>query len=449
MQDERVTVVGGGLAGCEAAWQLAERGVAVTLVEQKPIARTPAQVTDALCELVCSNSFRGAALSNAVGLLKEELRRGGSIVIACADETQVPAGGALAVDRERFSAAITARIDAHKNITRESAVVDALPRGPAIIATGPLTGDALAADIARSVGAEHLAYYDAISPVIAADSIDWDRVFRASRYDKGDDDAYVNCPLDRASYERFVNEVLAAKKVEARAFEETRYFEGCLPIEVMAERGRETLRYGPMKGVGLTDPSTGRWPYACVQLRQEDAAASAYNIVGFQTRMTFGEQARVFRTLPGLEHAEFMRFGSVHRNTFVNSPRLLTQALEMKARPGIYLAGQIAGVEGYLESAACGFACALMLAARRRDAPFDPPPETTALGGLLRHLWTVRKDFQPSNVTWSMLAPIDGLSKPLSKALSKSEKYEQHYATRALDDFATWFARNAPTRAHR
>lgn len=440
MQSERVLVVGGGLAGCEAAWQLAERGVAVTLVEQKPLARTPAQVTDDLCELVCSNSFRGAALSNAVGLLKEELRRGGSLVIACADETKVPAGGALAVDRERFSAAITARIDAHKNITRERAIIDALPEGPAIVATGPLTGDRLAADLARAVGAEHLAYYDAISPVIAADSIDWDRVFRASRYDKGEDDAYVNCPLDREGYEAFVREVLAAKKVEPRSFEDTRYFEGCLPIEVMAERGADTLRYGPMKGVGLTDPKTGRWPFACVQLRQEDAAATAYNIVGFQTRMTFGEQARVFKTLPGLERAEFLRFGSVHRNTFVNSPRLLTQALELKARPGVFLAGQIAGVEGYLESAACGFVCAVMLAARRKHAPFDPPPESTALGGLLRHLWTVRKDFQPSNVTWSMLSPIEGLS----KKLSKSDKYEQHYATRALDDFARWFARNAP-----
>jgi len=437
---ERVKVVGGGLAGCEAAWQLAERGIMVTLVEQKPLARTPAQVTDDLCELVCSNSFRGAALSNAVGLMKEELRRGGSLVISCADETQVPAGGALAVDRERFSAAITARIGAHKNIVIEHGIVDEIPDGPVILATGPLTGDRLAASLARAVGAEHLAYYDAISPVIAADSIDWERVFRASRYDKGEDDAYVNCPLDRAAYEAFVRDVLAAKKVDPRAFEETRYFEGCLPIEVMAERGPETLRYGPMKGVGLTDPKTGRWPYACVQLRQEDVAATAYNVVGFQTRMTFGEQARVFRSIPGLERAEFLRFGSVHRNTFVNSPRLLTQALELKARPGVFLAGQIAGVEGYLESAACGFVCALMLAQRAVDGPFDPPPNTTALGALVRHLWTVRKDFQPSNVTWSMVPPIEGLSKKLSKA----EKYEQHYARRALDELAPWLERNAP-----
>jgi methylenetetrahydrofolate--tRNA-(uracil-5-)-methyltransferase len=431
-------VIGGGLAGCEAAWQLAARGHRVELIEQKPIARTPAQVTDALCELVCSNSFRGAALSNAVGLLKEELRRGGSLVMQCADRTAVPAGGALAVDRERFSAEITARIDAHPNITRTSAVVTEIPDGPVIIATGPLTGDALAAKIAALVGAEHLAYYDAISPVVSAESIDWDKVFRASRYDKGGDDAYVNCPLTREEYAAFVREVRAAKKVEPREFEETRYFEGCLPIEVMAERGEDTLRFGPMKPVGLTDPRTGRWPFACVQLRQEDAAASAYNIVGFQTRMTFGEQARVMRMIPGLEAAEFMRFGSVHRNTFVNSPRMLTQALELKARPGVFLAGQITGVEGYLESAACGFACSVLLAQRFARRPFDPPPATTALGGLLRHLWSVRKDFQPSNVTWAMVAPMEGLSKKLSKA----EKYER-YAERALADFAAWIAGNS------
>ncbi|MFO0557109.1 MAG: methylenetetrahydrofolate--tRNA-(uracil(54)-C(5))-methyltransferase (FADH(2)-oxidizing) TrmFO [Polyangiales bacterium] len=432
-----IKVIGGGLAGCEAAWQLAERGHRVELIEQKPLARTPAQVTDALCELVCSNSFRGAALSNAVGLLKEELRRGGSLVMQCADRTAVPAGGALAVDRERFSAEITARIDAHANIARASAVVTDIPDGPVIIATGPLTGDALAAKIAALVGAEHLAYYDAISPVVAAESIDWDKVFRASRYDKGGDDAYVNCPLTREEYARFVREVRAAKKVEPREFEETRYFEGCLPIEVMAERREDTLRFGPMKPVGLTDPRTGRWPFACVQLRQEDAAASAYNIVGFQTRMTFGEQARVMRMIPGLESAEFMRFGSVHRNTFVNSPRMLTQALELKAKPGVFLAGQITGVEGYLESAACGFSCSVLLAQRFARRAFDPPPETTALGGLLRHLWTVRKDFQPSNVTWAMVAPMEGLSKKLSKA----EKYER-YAERALLDFSRWIAGN-------
>jgi methylenetetrahydrofolate--tRNA-(uracil-5-)-methyltransferase len=437
-----IKVIGGGLAGCEAAWQLAQRGLRVELVEQKPIARTPAQVTDALCELVCSNSFRGAALSNAVGLLKEELRRGGSLVMSCADECAVPAGGALAVDRERFSAEITARIDAHPNITRASAVVTALPDGPAIVATGPLTGDALAAALAALVGAEHLAYYDAISPVIAAESINWERVFRASRYDKGGDDAYVNCPLDREQYAAFVREVAAAKKVEPREFEETRYFEGCLPIEVMAERGADTLRYGPMKPVGLTDPRTGRWPFACVQLRQEDAAASAYNIVGFQTRMTFGEQARVIRMIPGLESAEFMRFGSVHRNTFVNSPRMLTQALELRAKPGLFLAGQITGVEGYLESAACGFTCAVLLAQRLAQRAFDPPPATTALGALLRHLWTVRKDFQPSNVTWAMVAPMDELP---SKKLAKAEKYEL-FAARALAEIAPWIARNAHAR---
>jgi methylenetetrahydrofolate--tRNA-(uracil-5-)-methyltransferase len=437
MNEHTVTVVGGGLAGCEASYQLAQRGVAVRLIEQKPLARTPAQVSDQLCELVCSNSFRGAALSNAVGLLKEELRRGGSLIMRCADETAVPAGGALAVDRERFSARITEIIDGHRNITRESAVVTEIPAPPCLLATGPLTGDELARSLSDAIGHEHLAYYDAISPVVAADSIDWSRVFRASRYDKGDDDAYVNCPLDRAQYETFVRAVLEAKKVEPRSFESVRYFEGCLPIEVMAERGLETLRHGPMKPVGLTDPKTGRWPFACVQLRQEDAAASAYNIVGFQTRMTYGEQARVFRMLPGLERAEFLRFGSVHRNTFINSPRMLTQALELKARPGVFLAGQITGVEGYLESAACGFVWALLFVQRRSQAPFDPPPPTTALGGLLRHLWTVKRDFQPSNVSWAMVAPFDGLSPRLSKA----ERYER-FAARALDDIDRWLLRN-------
>jgi methylenetetrahydrofolate--tRNA-(uracil-5-)-methyltransferase len=423
MIEHTVTVVGGGLAGCEASYQLAQRGVTVRLIEQKPLARTPAQVSDQLCELVCSNSFRGAALSNAVGLLKEELRRGGSLIMRCADETAVPAGGALAVDRERFSARITELIDGHRNIIRESAVVTEIPAPPCLLATGPLTGDALARSLSDAIGHEHLAYYDAISPVVAADSIDWSRVFRASRYDKGDDDAYVNCPLDRAQYEAFVRAVLDAKKVEPRSFESVRYFEGCLPIEVMAERGLETLRHGPMKPVGLTDPKTGRWPFACVQLRQEDAAASAYNVVGFQT--------------PGLERAEFLRFGSVHRNTFINSPRMLTQALELKARPGVFLAGQITGVEGYLESAACGFVWALLFVQRRAQKPFDPPPPTTALGGLLRHLWTVKKDFQPSNITWAMVAPFDGL--PLK--LSKTEKYER-LAARALDDVDGWLRRN-------
>jgi methylenetetrahydrofolate--tRNA-(uracil-5-)-methyltransferase len=430
-----VTIVGGGLAGSEAAWQLAERGLSVVLLEQKPQRRTPAQTSDQLAELVCSNSLRGAMLANAVGLLKEEMRRAGSLVIAAADATRVPAGGALAVDRDRFSATITRAIDTHPRIERRAVEVERIPDAdPVILATGPLTGDALAADLARTVGEEHMAYYDAISPIVSADSIDWDRVFRASRYDKGGDAAYVNCPLDQAQYRAFVEAVVGAQKVVPREFEDVRYFEGCLPIEVMAERGPDTLRYGPMKPVGLTDPRTGRYPYAVVQLRQEDAAATAYNLVGFQTRMTFPEQARVFRMLTGLENAEFQRFGSVHRNTFVNAPRMLTPTLELRARPGVYMAGQVTGVEGYVESAACGLMCAVMLAQRLLDAPVLPPPETSALGGLLRHLQTPRDDFQPSNVTWAMVPPLPPSGK---KKLAKRDRYEA-MAQRALVDIAPW-----------
>jgi methylenetetrahydrofolate--tRNA-(uracil-5-)-methyltransferase len=433
-----VTVVGGGLAGTEAAWQLASRGFAVTLVEQKPAKRTPAQSGDALAELVCSNSFRGAALTNAVGLIKEELRRGASLVLTVADLTRVPAGGALAVDRDRFSATVTRAIDSHPNIRRVSREVTRVPDArPVILATGPLTGDALAADLAASLGAEHLAYYDAIAPIVAAESIAWDKVFRQSRYDKGGDDAYVNCPMNEDEYRDFVRAVLAAEKVKARDFEDVRYFEGCLPVEVMAERGPETLAHGPMKPVGLTDPRTRKQPYAVVQLRQEDVSATAYNLVGFQTRMTWTEQTRVFRMIPGLEQAEFMRLGSVHRNTFVNSPKLLTGELELKALPGVYLAGQITGVEGYVESAACGFACALMLAEKLAGRVVRPPPPTTALGGMLARLGTPAKDFQPSNVTWAHIAPWE--APPGRKRLSKQDRYAA-MAERALADLDAWLA---------
>ncbi len=439
----KVTVVGAGLAGCEAAWQLAERGVDVRLVEQKPIARTPAQTTDDLCELVCSNSLRGAALANAVGLLKEELRRAGSLILGCADATRVPAGGALAVDREAFSAAITTRVLGHPRIALERRVVETLPEAspesPVVLATGPLTGDALAADLARTVGREHLAYYDAISPIVAADSIDWGRVFKQSRYDKGtgpgDDGAYVNCPFDEPGYRAFVAEVCAAKKSEPRAFEDVRYFEGCLPIDVMAARGEMTLAFGPMKPVGLVDPRTGQRPFAVVQLRQEDGAATAYNLVGFQTRMTWPEQSRVLRTIPGLEGAEFMRFGSVHRNTFVDAPRVLDDRMQLRARPGVFLAGQIAGVEGYVESCACGYVCAVMLAQSLAGHPVAPPPSTSALGGVLTHLGqrdgSGERAYQPSNVTWAWLPPLT------DRRMPKRDRYDA-MARRALDDLTRW-----------
>jgi methylenetetrahydrofolate--tRNA-(uracil-5-)-methyltransferase len=451
-ESPRVTVVGGGLAGCEAAFQLAERGASVVLVEMKPLKRTPAQTGDGLAELVCSNSMRGAALGNAVGLLKEELRRAGSIVMRCADATRVPAGGALAVDRERFSEAMTRAVGAHPRIDvvhREATELPAVR--PAIVATGPLTSEALAADLARAVGSDHLAYYDAIAPIVAADSIDWSKVWKQSRYGKGTiaageadetgsegdagDEAYVNCPFDEAGYAAFVRALVESEKMPARAFEEARYFEGCLPCEVMAERGAQTLAYGPMKPVGLTDPRTGRRPYAVVQLRPEDAAATAYNLVGFQTRMRHPEQLRVFRMIPGLEEAEFLRLGSVHRNTFVNAPRVLSPAMELLGSPGLYLAGQVTGVEGYVESAAGGFLCGRMLADRLAGRATRPPPATTALGGILTHLAREQPSYQPSNITWAHLPPLEGVS----RKLKKRARYEA-MAERALVDLAGWLA---------
>jgi methylenetetrahydrofolate--tRNA-(uracil-5-)-methyltransferase len=443
----RVTVVGGGLAGCEAAFQLAQRGVDVLLLEQKPKARTPAQHSDSLCELVCSNSMRGAALTNAVGLLKEELRRAGSLVMEAAAVARVPAGGALAVDRDVFARTVTERIQAHPKIRIEAAVVERIPEAsaesPVILATGPLTGDALAEDLARAIG-KPLAYYDAIAPIVSADSIDWSKVFKQSRWGKGaepsdsldatalGDEAYVNCPFEKEPYFAFVRAIVDAQKVEPRAFEDVRYFEGCLPIEVMAARGERTLAFGPMKPVGLTDPKTGRRPYAVVQLRPEDCAMTAYNLVGFQTRMTYAEQARIFKMIPGLEEAEILRYGSVHRNTFVDAPRVLDERMMLRARPHVYLAGQITGVEGYVESCAGGLLCALMLADVLRGRPARPPPPTTALGGICTHL--ARGDegrFQPSNITWACIPPA------ADAKLKKRERY-QVMAERALADLDHW-----------
>ena len=453
----RVVVVGAGLAGCEAAFQLAERGIEVELVEQKPKARTPAQNSDKLCELVCSNSMRGAALVNAVGLLKEELRRAGSLVMEAAHVARVPAGGALAVDRDVFAATVTERISSHPRIHVRHEIVERIPEAapdrPVILATGPLTGDALAADIARVVGAEHLAYYDAIAPIISADSIDWSKVFKQSRWGKGaegadagsdgerdataaGDEAYVNCPFEKDEYFAFVRAIVEAQKVEPRSFEDVRYFEGCLPIEVMASRGERTLAFGPMKPVGLTDPRTGRRPYAVVQLRPEDQAMTAYNLVGFQTRMTYGEQTRVFRMIPGLEEAEILRFGSVHRNTFVDAPRMLDERMQLKAMPNVFLAGQITGVEGYVESCAGGLVCAILLAQSLRGERVTPPPETTALGGIRTHLMRETERFQPSNITWACIPP------PADPKLRKRERY-QAMADRALADLDAWLA-NAP-----
>jgi len=434
-----ITIVGAGLAGCEAAWQLAERGLDVLLVEQKPLSRTPAQSTDQFCELVCSNSMRGAALTNAVGLLKEELRRAGSLIVACADATRVPAGGALAVDRDSFSALITRRLRSHPRITIEARVVDAIPTAsadaPVVLATGPLTGDALASDLARAVGRTHLAYYDAIAPILSAESIDWSRVFKQSRYGKGaesgGDEAYVNCPLDSDQYHAFVKALREAVKVEPRSFEDVRYFEGCLPVEVMAARGELTLAFGPMKPVGLVDPRTGARPFAVVQLRPEDFAGTAYNMVGFQTRMTWPEQSRVLRTIPGLETAEFLRFGSVHRNTFVDAPRCLDACMQLRTQPNVFLAGQISGVEGYVESCASGFVCAVLLSQTLRGLEPAPPPPETALGGVITHITRAVDGYQPSNVTWAWLPPLE------NRRLKKHERCDA-LATRGLDALARW-----------
>lgn len=431
-----VTVVGAGLAGSEAALQLADRGVAVRLLEQKPEKRTPAQSSESLCELVCSNSFRGAALANAVGLLKEEMRRLGSHVMAVADQTRVPAGGALAVNRDLFSLGMSERLRRHPLVEIVTGEVLALPaERPAIVATGPLTGDALAVDIAARLGSEHLAYYDAIAPIVSADSIDWDKVFFASRYDKGESEedqrAYVNCPLDQEQYRAFVRAILEARKVEPKSFEDVRYFEGCLPIEVMAERGERTLSFGPMKPVGLTDPRTGKWPAAVVQLRKEDEAGTAYNMVGFQTRMAWGEQARVFQMIPGLEKAEFVRFGAVHRNTFVCAPRCLDETFQVRALPGLYFAGQVTGTEGYVESAAGGWLVAHFVAERLLGREPTLPPLTTAHRGLLVHTQRNPENYQPSNITWSHVEPWDG------PRLQKRAKY-QAMAERGLRDLAEW-----------
>lgn len=440
MSGAEVTIVGAGLAGTEAALQLARRGHRVTLLEQKPARRTAAQSADTFCELVCSNSFRGAALSNAVGLLKEEMRRLGSEVMAGAELCKVPAGGALAVDRELFSQEMTRRLRAESRITIVETEVEKLPtERPVLVATGPLTGDRLAKDIEARVGGG-LAYYDAIAPIVTAESIDWDKVFVASRWEKGDTEeekaAYVNCPFTKEQYADFVKALLEAEKVEPNEFEEVRYFEGCLPIEVMAERGEKTLSFGPMKPAGLTDPKTGRWPAAVVQLRKEDEAGTAYNLVGFQSRMTWTAQQRVLRMIPGLENAEFFRFGAVHRNTFLNAPAVLDDTWQLKNEPGLYFAGQIIGTEGYVEAAAGGWLVAHFISERLQGREPSLPPEGTAHFGLLTQTRRHADDYQPSNITFAHLPPWEGTR------LQKRAKYEA-MAERSLALLAEWIRSSA------
>ena len=416
LQSKTVKVIGGGLAGCEVALQLARAGVSVELIEMKPIKRTPAQHSDQLAELVCSNSFRSDDVNNAIGLLKWEMRRLGSAIMQAADQTAVPAGSALAVDRERFGALISHMIEEEPRVTLRSEVVNAIPSvGSAdaiVICTGPLTDPDLAREIAQFTGRESLYFYDAIAPIIDSESINWDVVWRQSRYDKGDAD-YANVPMSEEEYNAFIDEVLAAEKVTPKAFEEAKYFEGCLPIEVMAERGRQTLAYGPLKPVGLSDPRTDSRPYAVAQLRMENREATAWNMVGFQTRLKYPEQRRIFRMLPGLEEAEFLRHGSIHRNTYLHAPTALTDQLCAASRKDLYFAGQITGVEGYVESSACGQLIAWHILAHLQGQEFLPPPTTTAFGAMRRHLRQdgILSDYSPSNLNWSFFDPIERLPK--------------------------------------
>jgi len=411
---------------------LARAGIACDLYEMRPVSTTAAHVTGNLAELVCSNSLRSSNPTNAVGLLKQEMAALGSIVMAAAMETRIPAGDALAVDRELFSRAVTARITAESGIRLHREEVRDLPDDrPAIAATGPLTSEALSRRIAEITGAGHLYFYDAIAPVVSDDSLDHSAMFLQSRYDKGGGNDYLNCPMDEPAYHAFVAALLGAGKVPARDFEKDIHFSGCMPLEVIAASGPEALAHGPLKPVGLTDPSTGKCPFAVVQLRRETAAGAAWNLVGCQTKLTYGEQRRVFRMIPGLGSAEFLRFGSVHRNTFIDSPALLDGRLRMRSRPGLLFAGQITGVEGYVESSACGILAGLFLSAEILGERIDPPPPETAVGSLLRHVTaSPLKHFQPSNVNY-------GLFPPLAGRVQKRLRNEA-YAERARAAFAEW-----------
>jgi methylenetetrahydrofolate--tRNA-(uracil-5-)-methyltransferase len=429
-------VIGGGLAGCEAAWQLAERGQPVRLIEMRPERQTPAHQTDALAELVCTNSFKSEELANAHGLLKAEMRALGSILLSSADESRVPAGQALAVDRHQFSARMTERMEQHPNITIERRELSELPNTHAVIATGPLTSDALTASIAAALGDSGLAFYDSIAPIVAGDSVDRSVAFMASRWGKGDGDDYLNCPMDREQYAAFITTLRAADVYPGYDWEKIPYFEGCLPIEVMAERGPETLRFGPMKPIGLTDPRTGRRPWAVLQLRREDAAGQMWNLVGFQTRLRTGEQKRVFRSIPGLENAEFLRFGSIHRNTYLNFPACLNAYGAPPARPELIFAGQLTGVEGYTESAASGILAGINLDRLLRGLEPVVPPATTMMGGLLRYLREAPPNrFQPMNSNFGLLDPLP--QGPRDKHQRRERSVE-----RARHDFMEWLRSN-------
>lgn len=425
-----VTVIGAGLAGAEAAWQIARQGVPVKLYEMRPVRKTPAHISSNFAELVCSNSLRAAAVTNAVGLLKEEMRQLDSLIIRAADETAVPAGGALAVDRDRFSESVTQALVNHPLIEVVRAEVDELPaEGITVVATGPLTSPSLAASIKEFVGQDYLYFFDAAAPILLRESVNMDKVYLASRYNKGEA-AYLNCPMTEAEFNTFYEALIEAETAPLHEFEKEKYFEGCMPVEVMAKRGIKTLLFGPLKPVGLEDPRTGKRPYAVVQLRQDNAAATLFNMVGFQTHLKWGEQARVFQLIPGLEEAEFVRFGVMHRNTYINSPTTLLPTYQTKQRPELFFAGQITGVEGYVESAAAGLLAGVNAGRLALGQPLLEMPNTTAIGSLAYYIThTESKYFQPMNATFGLLPALP------TRVKDKKERAE-HYAKRALQDLS-------------
>lgn len=433
-----VTVIGAGLAGTEAAWQLAQRGIEVTLREMKPEKMSPAHHSPLLAELVCSNSLKADRVTNAVGLLKEEMRRMGSLIMEAADAARVPAGGALAVDREVFSGYITEKIKAHPLITLVPGEVTEIPEGNVIIATGPLTSDAMSDAISALPGMKSLHFYDAAAPIVTLDSLDFTKIFRQSRYDKGDDD-YLNCPMTKEEYDAFVDALVSAETADVHGFEESMVYEGCMPVESMAKRGHMVLAYGPLKPVGLKDPHTGKGAYAVVQLRQDNAAGTLFNLVGFQTRLKWPEQKRVFGMIPGLENAEFARYGVMHRNTFLNSPGFLDESFRMIDNPNVYFAGQMTGVEGYVPSSASGLIAGLSMACRLKGMEAPHFPGTTAMGAMTRYMSTPNRDYQPMGCSFGLLdeiTPPDGKK----KFYNKVEKYTA-LAERALTEIDTIAAR--------
>lgn len=438
MHDDVVTVVGGGLAGSEAAWQLAQRGHRVVLHEMRPVRQTPAHRTDRLAELVCSNTFKSTELSTAHGAIKAEMRELGCLVLECADLARVAAGTALAVDRDVFASAVTERITSHPNITVVRGEIEEIPASPAVIATGPLTGDKLAESVRHRLGSDALAFYDAIAPVVSRDSIDESIVFSASRYGKetmsgaGEEGAYLNCPMSADEYAAFTDALAAADQFHGHEFDEVPYFAGCMPVEEINSRGRDTLRFGPLKPVGLADPRTGRRPHAVVQLRREDRAGRLWNLVGFQTRLRIPEQQRVFRMIPGLGSAEFLRYGSIHRNSYVNSPSVLTPVLTLRDDPRVFLAGQITGVEGYTESTASGLLAGINLArVLSGHEPVVPPP-TTMLGALYRYLREADpRHFQPMNANFGLVDELD-------ESIRDKRVKKERMAERAIRDMSTW-----------